>query len=176
MYLPLTEKSIPVMNLLKDLYLNELDIDSQEVFERLVNMKYQDKDYNFISEMKKITFVVKTKKNFGYRIYWLTSNRNRSIGSVKCKRGCEFEIKTDKTLGHGTLPPSRHRDDPAFHYYNVGQSKIATNNRIYDGLVKVLTDCLLPEDYAEDTSYNQDQKILDDEQIKATCDLMGGPL
>ncbi|HEX5904587.1 MAG TPA: hypothetical protein VFY50_00905, partial [Candidatus Nitrosocosmicus sp.] len=56
--------------------------------------------------------------------------------------GYEFEIKTDNTLGHGTLPPSRHRDDSNFHYQSIGQKVIAIRDELYDGILKILADCL----------------------------------
>jgi putative DNA primase/helicase len=66
-----------------------------------------------------------------------------SVGTKDCKPGHEFEIKTNNTLGHGTLPPSRHRDDPNFHYQSLGQNTIAIRDEIYDGILKLLgPDCL----------------------------------
>lgn len=125
-----------------NLYLNEFDIDSKEVFDRLAIVRVKDKDYFFIDEMCKITFVVKTKKKYGYRIYWLSHKQYPPIGSRACKLGYEFEIKTDNTLGHGTLPPSRHRDDSNFHYQSIGQKVIAIRDELYDGILKILADCL----------------------------------
>jgi hypothetical protein len=125
-----------------DLYLNECDVDSKEAFDRLAIVKVKDKDYFFIDEMCKITYVVKTKKKYGYRFYWLSHKQYLPIGTKDCKLGHEFEIKTDNTLGHGTLPPSRHRDDPNFHYRSMGQNAISIQDGLYDGILNKLTDCL----------------------------------
>ena len=54
-----------------DLYLNKLDLDSEEVFTRLANIHVKDKDYFFIDEMCRITYVTRTKKRCGRHIYWL---------------------------------------------------------------------------------------------------------
>jgi putative DNA primase/helicase len=126
----------------RDLYLNECDIDSKDVFDRLAIVRVNGRDYFFIDEMRKITFVVKTKKKYGYRFYWLSRKQHPPIGTKDCKLGHEFEIKTDNTLGHGTLPPSRHRDDPNFHYQSIGQDTISIQDGLYDGILKVLADCL----------------------------------
>ncbi len=125
-----------------NLYLNEFDIDSKEVFDRLAIVQVKNKVYFFIDEMRKITFVVKTKKKYGYRIYWLSHKQHPSIGSRDCKLGYEFEIKTDNTLGHGTLPPSRHRDDSNFRYQSIGHNVIAIRDDLYNGILKILADCL----------------------------------
>lgn len=42
------------------------------------------------------TFVTKTKKKNGFHIYWLSLKQNEAIISEDCKKGFEFEIKTDK--------------------------------------------------------------------------------
>ena len=63
------------------------------------------------------------------------------ILSEYCKKGYEFEIKCGKTLC--TLPTSRHRDNPFFHYENVGQAdKIMIADGLYGKLVDLLRDCL----------------------------------
>jgi hypothetical protein len=91
--------------------------------------------------MCKLTFVVKTRKKWGRRIFWLSHRQYAPIGTRDCKPGFEFEIKTDNTSGHSTLPPSRHRDDPNFHYQSIGQETIAIQDGLYDGILKLLTDC-----------------------------------
>jgi hypothetical protein len=126
----------------RELYLNELDIDSKEVFDRLAIIHVKDKDYFFIDEMRKRTFVVKTRKTFGYRVYWLSHEQYPPIRTPDCKYRHEFEIKTDNSSGHGTLPESRHRDDPNFHYQSIGQETIAIMDDEYNGILKVLNDCL----------------------------------
>jgi hypothetical protein len=52
----------------RELYLCELDIDSDEVFTRLSIVRVKDKEYFFIDEMCKMTYVVRTRKKNGYRI------------------------------------------------------------------------------------------------------------
>ena len=128
----------------KELYLNELDVDSNEVFTRLGIVRIQDKDYFFIDEMRRITYVVKTRKPYGYRLYWLSHKQHPPIRTQDCKLGHEFEVKTDNTSGHGTLPPSRHRDDVTFRYQAIGQNIISVQDKLYDGILKVLADCLKP--------------------------------
>jgi len=119
------------------LYLNELDIDSQKVYDLLFCSS------SFIDNALKNTYVVKTKKPTGYRIFWLSDKQNNAIGTKDCKPGYEFEIKTDNTLGHSTLI-GIHRDDPNFHYENYGQNKLAVMNELYDKLVELLApECLL---------------------------------
>lgn len=95
-----------------DLFLNNLDIDSDTVFTNLANIRIKDKDYFFIDEMCQKTYVTKTRKKWGRHIFWLSYKPHPSVGTKDCKLGYEFEIKTDNSLGLGTLPPSRHRDDP----------------------------------------------------------------
>jgi hypothetical protein len=126
----------------KDLYLNELDIDSEQVFTRLARISSKGKDYNFLDELCQSTFVVKTKKRIGRRLYWYSHNQNKPIRTRDCQTGCEFEIKSDNSNGHSTLPPSCHRDDPSFHYQNIGQNKIAIRDKLYDGILDLLSDCM----------------------------------
>ena len=98
------------------------------------------KDVNLIDELRKSTFVAKTKKRLGYHIYWFSHNQNKPIRTSDCREGCEFEIKTDNSTGHSTLPPSRHRDNADFRYLNVGQNAIAVRDKLYENLVDLLSD------------------------------------
>jgi len=83
----------------KDLYLNELDIDSDNVYQILFRLKNNDgTEYSLIPMLQEKTFVIKTKKQNGYRIFWLNHKQNKPIGTKDCKEGFEFEIKTDKSL------------------------------------------------------------------------------
>ena len=123
----------------KILFLNVIDIDSDAVSTRLARIP-KGKDVNLIDELCKSTFVVKTKKRFGYHIYWFSHNQNKPIRTSDCREGYEFEIKTDNSTGHSTLPPSRHRDDVDFRYQNVGQNAIAVRDKLYEGLVDLLSD------------------------------------
>ena len=126
-----------------DLYLNCLDIDSDNVYKILFNLMNgtTGKEYSFIAKAMEKTFVTKTRKPNGFHIYWLSLEQNESICTVDCKSGFEFEIKTDKR-GHCTLPPSTHRDDNNFHYKNFGQETIITSDKTYSEILKVLSECL----------------------------------
>lgn len=123
-------------------YLNELDIDSKEVYDKLAIIRVKNEDRFFIDERCKITYVVKTRKKYGLRIFWLSHKQYPPIRTEDCKPGFEFEIKTDNTLGHSTLPPSCHRDDPNFHYQLIGKDTIALQDCLNEGLRKMLSDCL----------------------------------
>ena len=100
------------------LYLNVIDIDSQEALDALGGE-------NFISIMKGKTFVTKTRKSFGYHVYWFSHEQLQSV------KTSYFEIKTNKELGLCTLPPSTHRSDPTFQYQAVGQGEIMINDDLY---------------------------------------------
>jgi hypothetical protein len=126
----------------KELYLHELDIDSKEVYDRLAVIRVKGEDRFFIDEMCKLTYVVKTRKKCGVKIFWLSHIQHPPIRTRDCKPGFEFEIKSDNTSGHSTLPPSCHRDDPNFHYHSIGKETIAIQDHLYDGILKVLSDCL----------------------------------
>lgn len=125
------------------LYLNVLDIDSKNVYDILaaieVNGKY------LLDDLHKSTFIVKTKKDWGYHIYWLSHEQYTPIKTSDCKIGYKFEIKTDNSLGHNTLPPSRHRDFEDFHYQSIGAEKLEILDKLYQVLIKALSDCLKPK-------------------------------
>jgi hypothetical protein len=130
------------------LYLHDLDIDSDEVYNtlfRLQNSNGGSEEYSFIEFMQKRSFVVKTRKPNGYHIYWLSHKQHESILTTDCKAGCEFEIKAGKDSGHSTLPPSRHRDDPNFYYKNYGQQQLFVSDELYDKLIEALKHCLKPK-------------------------------
>ncbi len=82
-------------------------------------------------------------KNCGYHFYWYSRTQNEPIRTKDCKLGSEFEIKTDGGGGHMTLPKSRHRNDPKFHYKSIGQNKIAIRDDLYNRLTDLLSDCLV---------------------------------
>jgi hypothetical protein len=124
-----------------DLYLNAFDIDSENVFTRSGRyISKSGKDVYLIGDACNSTFVTKTRKPFGRHIYWFSHRQNKPIRTADCKFGCEFEIKTDNSTGHCTLPPGMHRDDPNFHYYNIGQNRIVVNDKLYDVLLDLLSD------------------------------------
>jgi len=126
----------------RQLYLNVLDIDSKSVFDELAIIKIKDKDHYFIDEICKITFVTKTKKMWGRHIYWFSHEQNQPLRSKDFKLGYECEIKTDNSAGLITLPPSIHRDDPAFRYQAIGQKSIVIRDNLYNGILTVLSDTL----------------------------------
>jgi P4 family phage/plasmid primase-like protien len=139
----------------KDLYLNCLDIDSDNVYFILFNLA-NDKtgqDYSMIAQAQQSTFVTKTKKKNGFHIYWLSHKQNEAIVSEDCRKGFEFEIKTDKKRGHCTLPSSVHRDDANFRYKNYGQGKLIVSDKLYDEIMKLLAACLKTETEADNQKY-----------------------
>jgi P4 family phage/plasmid primase-like protien len=161
-----------------DLYLNQLDIDSEEVFTKLANIRIKDNEYFFIDQMCKITYITKTRKKWGYHIYWLSSKQNRAIGTKDGKLGCEFEIKTDSSLGLGTLPPSAHRDDPSFHYQVIGQKTISIQDGLYDGILKILDNCIKPKENRQSEfkltnhGIGQPPNNLTDAEIEKMCEYL----
>jgi len=129
----------------RPLYLNGLDIDSKQVFDNLAIIKIKDEDRYFINDMCKTTFVTKTRKKWGYHIYWLSHDQYRPLRSKEFKPGYESEIKTDNSAGLLTLPDSTHRDDPSFHYQSIGTKVISVQDGLYDGLLEVLNECTRQE-------------------------------
>jgi hypothetical protein len=123
-----------------DLYLNVIDIDSDAGLTKLSTISKNGKDISLIDELRQSTYVVKTRKRSGYHVYWFSHNQNKPIRTSDCKPGFEFEIKTDNCTGHSTLPPSGHRNELQFHYQNVGQNTIATDDKLYSILVDLLID------------------------------------
>jgi hypothetical protein len=135
----------------KELYLYCLDIDSDEVLKRVQVLLEE--------EWKHKTFVTKTQKDCGYHVYWFEhSSDNSPIVTEDCRKGNEFEIKCGKSLC--TLPPSRHRDNPLFHYENVGQSdRIMVADGLYQRLVnQLLADCLKRKKNIKSKKHNTTKK------------------
>lgn len=63
---------------------------------------------------------------------------------------------TDKQ-GLATLPPSTHRDDHSFRYYNVGISdKLLISDILYDLFVELLNDCLIRNPQETNNKEEQD--------------------
>ncbi len=123
----------------RDLYLNCLDIDSEKVYYELFNQ-----ERSFTAWAVENTYCVKTRKPNGWHVYWFSHEQNLAIKTERCRPGYEFEIKTDKSSGLATLPPSRHRDDPNFRYKALGQDRIILSDELYPSLLKVLGQFLTP--------------------------------
>ena len=113
--------------------------------------------------LKEITVVVKTRKPYGFQAYWLSHIQHDHIGTKNCKSGHEFEIKTDKSLGHATLPPSTHRNDKTFRYSHIGRTdKIETIDELYSLLIALLKECLV----SDSTNATDTDKSKDDDKSK----------
>ncbi|MGC2572157.1 MAG: hypothetical protein WA364_11655, partial [Candidatus Nitrosopolaris sp.] len=149
----------------KDLYLNDFDCDSETVYKILTTPIDEISDSRLKSKLqelcskfgldltmgkvslfdclKRVTVVVKTRKPYGFQVFWLSHTQHDHIGTKDCKLGHEFEIKTDKSLGHATLPPSTHRNDKTFRYSHIGRTdKIETIDELYSLLIELLKECL----------------------------------
>ncbi|MGC1932706.1 MAG: hypothetical protein WA667_27345 [Candidatus Nitrosopolaris sp.] len=153
----------------RDLYLNGLDCDSERVYkilttpieeipDSLLKSKLQDllsksevptttPKESLFGHIKERTVVVKTRKPCGFQVFWLSHTQHDHIGTKDCKSAHEFEIKTDKSLGHATLPPSTHRKDKTFRYSHIGSTdKIETIDEFYSLLIGLLKEeCLTPD-------------------------------
>src|SRR5215469_7667488 len=180
-----------------DLSLNGFDGDSEYISQILNSDQIQDpvireKIQNLVSKsdskslfdfLVRNTVVVKTKKKSGLHFYWFSHKQNPRIKIEHCITGREFEIKTDKGSGHGTLPPSTHRDDPQFRYSHVGrEDKIAILDDLYDILTELLSECLVKNKANFNHKNNNRKKfarlgdsqrvILNDDQINDTLFLL----
>ena len=97
--------------------------------------------------------------------WWLSHNQNKSIKSLDCKKGFEFEIKTDKRNGLCTLPPSTHRDDPNFRYAAIGRTdKLLISDHLYDLF------CELFKEYLPNNNNNVDGNDIKKQNIGTTSD------
>ena len=145
----------------RDLYLNGLDCDSEPVYRILTTQIEQIRDSGIRSRieslfsktevsakslleyLKQVTCVVKTRKSYGFHIYWLSSRQNNHIRTQDCKEGHEFEVKIDKGSGHSTLPPSSHRSDKGFRYLHIGRTdKIEMTDDLYGLFLELFKDFL----------------------------------
>jgi hypothetical protein len=159
------------------LYLNALDIDSEGVFTTLSHLiNGKGNNFYFIDDTCKRTFVSSSKKQYGRHIFWFSNKQHKPVRTSDCKPGYEFEIKVDNSQGLMSLPPSRHRNDPEFHYQSIGLNKIERSDDMYDKLLDTLKDFLKPKGHAnhwskEDT--NQHAQInLNDNQIESIYELL----
>jgi hypothetical protein len=171
----------------QDLYLNCLDIDSQNVYDILFNLENgkTKESYSFIPRAQQATFVTKTRKKHGFHVHWFSHKQNEPIFTHSCKQEFEFEIKTDNRNGTCTLPPSTHREDLEFHYEIFGQNKMLISDGLYDELKEVLDSCLndnkrhedesTKNDYLKNRRYfkgNEQTSEFTDEEIKTICELI----
>jgi P4 family phage/plasmid primase-like protien len=125
------------------LYLHELDEDSAAVYRLLSPLHEQILANTFVTRTRK-EFEIDGQKVHAIRFTWLSHTQHPSIPHHRSKPGFEFEIKSDNTCGHSTLPPSRHRDDPDFHYTASGQSTLAITDNLYDQVLDILSDYIIP--------------------------------
>lgn len=77
------------------------------VKEFLLSVGVVNGDYSqsLLDVFKKSTFVTKTRKAYGHRNFWLSRQQRKAIGTADCRKGREFEIKTDNSLGLCTFFP-----------------------------------------------------------------------
>ncbi len=183
----------------RDLFLNALDVDSEYVSnvlnlridefstihnkaepklkEFIESMNLQGKDVKQINKkslleiLKDQTYVTKTRKPYGYHIWWLSHVQNKSILSKYCKKEYLFEIKADKRNGLCTIPPSTSIKDHDFRYKAIGNTNsIFINDELYDVFLELFNECLLPasiikiKNGQENTGFESDQNEKDYEQ------------
>lgn len=158
----------------RELYLNCLDIDSQEVFRRLALLIDENrKERHLINELCTKTYVTQTRKPYGRHIFWLSHELNTPIRLNDSKPGYEFEVKTDNSSGLASLPPSRHRDDQEFHYHNIGQNYIVVSDTLYDIVAKILDDCVRDKKAYHGQQYvAEDTRRLTDTEIDIVSNLI----
>ncbi len=165
----------------KDLYLQVLDCDSEGVCNILTkiplaqlssekktkafaeSLKLSNEDFaklTLLDILKQYTFVTKTRKPYGFHIWWMSHQQNKPISTLKCKMGCEFEVKTDKSTGLCTLPPSTHRSDKNFKYTAIGQSnKILVDDQLYDLVLELFESFLTRKMYNEEESAKENSEL-----------------
>ncbi len=61
------------------LYLNDLDIDSDAVYDKLFILMEPGRKHSLIKRLFEEGFVIKTQKPKGYQIYWLSHKQHRPI-------------------------------------------------------------------------------------------------
>ncbi len=150
----------------KELYLQVLDCDSEIIYDIItkrslasaplekinnfldeLEIKVDEKEFNNLTLfdiLKAVTFVTKTRKLYGLHLWWLSHSQNKSIKSLDCKKGFEYEIKTDKSNGLCNLPPSTHRNDKNFRYTAIGRTdKLLISDQLYDLFCEIFNEYLL---------------------------------
>jgi hypothetical protein len=101
----------------RPLYLYGVDVDSRKAYEALSEL---------IQTLKRITYVVKSHRDYGYHFYILSPILHEPLGPRNFKLGTEIEVKTDLSLGGMHLPPSRHRRHPYWNY-----TRVSTAEKVY---------------------------------------------
>jgi len=181
----------------KDLYLNELDCDSEPVYKTLTTLIDEISDAGLKSKLlrlcsefgvwhttagrkislldilKEITVIVKTRKPYGYKVFWFSHIQHDYIGTKKCKPGHEFEIKTNNSLGLSTLPPSTHRDDQTFRYSYTGRTdKIEAIDELHSIFIGSFKECLISDPTKvngnDNDNVNGDNRSRDKKQATTT--------
>ncbi|ALI35432.1 MCM2/3/5 family protein [Candidatus Nitrosocosmicus oleophilus] len=178
-----------------ELFIQALDIDSENVFnllnvpiknlyafekvntllDDLMNQsntsRYEFMNLRLMDLCKKITFVTKTRKPYGYHIWWLSHQQNKSILTLNCMKDYEFEIKTDKRSGLCTLPPSTSRNDQNFRYSSIGQKeKLLISDSLYGLFIEILKSCLIQKS-DNDHAKNNDNAGLNELNLTKLFDL-----
>jgi hypothetical protein len=161
----------------KDLYLQVLDCDSEIIYDIITKRSLAslplEKINNFLDELEitvdkkefdnltlfdileEVTFITQTRKPYGLHFWWLSHSQNRSIKTSDCKKGFEFEIKTDKSNGLCTLPPSTHRNDKCFRYTAIGRTdKLLISDELYDLFYELFNEFL----FNKIDAYGDDKK------------------
>ncbi len=123
------------------LHLNALDIDSLSVYERLESA---------IEWCKERTWVTRSRRSYGHHIFWLTHEPLPHISKMDMldqHHLGSFEVKTDKSLGLMTLPPSHHREHTSFQYFQVGKPSftIMKDDTFFSKLVIALQEFITPD-------------------------------
>lgn len=124
----------------KSLYINAIDVDSLSVYERLETA---------IEWARGRTYVTRSRRSYGFHIFWMTTGPLPHISKMDMldqHHLGSFEVKTDKSLGLMTLPPSHHRQHASFQYFAVGlQNHIMTDDKFFTKLVIALQEFIQPE-------------------------------
>jgi hypothetical protein len=121
------------------LHLYGVDVDTREAYEALKDL---------IETLKGITFVVKSRKEYGYHFYILTPVSHEAMGRASFKLGAEIEIKTDLSLGMMHLPPSRHRKYPYWNYKRVSTAEqiyVDEDDKVFQEIIKKMSPYLRKE-------------------------------
>ena len=71
-------------------YIHELDIDDESVWQSVEPL---------MSELRKKSIIVKTRKSFGKRIYWKETKPHKNITQHACYPSGKFELKSEWGLG-----------------------------------------------------------------------------